>query len=547
MKKPYLLLLVLTYIMFSCSHEKNSITTEKLSKIESSSESAIVSTEYGKVAGYIDNQIYTFKGIPYAKAERFMPPESPDKWEGIRSSRAYGPTCPQGKRLGWYSDDQAFAFDWDDGFTNEDCLRLNIWTPEINNKSKRPVMVWLHGGGFSAGSSQELPSYDGNQLSKTGDVIIVSLNHRLNVLGFLDLSAYGEKYAKSGNVGLLDIISALKWIQSNIESFGGDPSNITIMGQSGGGGKVCTLMACPEAKGLFQKAIVQSGSILNLMESKYSRKIGELVMQNLGLKSSQIDSLKKIPYENLLNAGNLAIQEVRQEATKDGFYSFIFGWTPTVDGYVLPYQPYELHAQELSKNIPVIVGTTQNEFTASNYIPAYRNITEEKAITELQKKYQNKTEEFVKKFKIAYPNSKPVDYFDTDFIFRPAAVKQMSIKYALKGAPVYAYMFNWESPVLDGIFRSTHCMELPFTFNNIARCRTMTGGGEEAYVLADKMSRAWTNFAKTGNPNAEGLPTWEPYTIEKGATMIFDNTCDVKYNHDKELLDIVNMFPSWSF
>ncbi len=475
-----------------------------------------------------------------------MPPQPADSWKGIRSSRAYGPTCPQGKRLGWYSDDQAFAFDWDDGYTNEDCLRLNIWTQGINDGKKRPVMVWLHGGGFAAGSSQELPSYDGAQLSKKGDVLVVSINHRLNVLGFLDLSAFGEKYAKSGNVGLLDMIAALKWVKNNIENFGGDPSNVTIFGQSGGGGKVTTLMACPSAAGLFNKAIVESGSLINLMESKYSRKIGSLVLQELGLNPTQIDSLKNVLYEKLLEAGNSAIKKVRPLADQDGFNPFIFGWTPVVDGYILPYQPSNQKAQEFSKDVPVIIGTNLNEFTASAYIPSVKNITEEKAEEMLNTRYGSKTPEFIKRFKKAYPDCKPMDYLDVDFLFRPQAVKQMDLKSAQNAAPVYAYLFTWETPVLDGLFRSTHCLELPFVFDNIARCRRMTGGDKDAYVLADKMSSAWINFAKTGKPYANGLPDWEPYTSTIGATMFFNNECKIEYNHDKELLDIVNMFPAHS-
>ena len=234
-------LIILAIAAFAAIGCGNSSTVLRCGKAEAgelltSAEATVVQTVSGKVAGYIDNGIFTYKGIPYAKAERFMPPVPADSWEGVRSSRAYGPTAPQGKRTGWYSDEQAFAFSWDDGFADEDCLRVNIWTPGINDNKKRPVMVWLHGGGYSSGSGQELPSYDGKNLASKGDVVVVTLNHRLNVLGFLDLSAYGEKYAHSGNAGLLDLTAALDWIQANIENFGGDASNVTIFGQSGGGG-----------------------------------------------------------------------------------------------------------------------------------------------------------------------------------------------------------------------------------------------------------------------------------------------------------------------
>lgn len=516
-------------------------------EVVSSAEATTVKTESGKVAGYIQDGIFIYKGIPYAKAGRFMDPQPADKWEGVRSSRAYGPVSPQGKRTGWYSDEQAFAFHWDDGFANEDCLRANVWTPGINDGKKRPVMVWLHGGGYSAGSGQELPSYDGANLSKSGDVVVVSINHRLNVLGFLDLSAFGEKYAHSGNAGVLDIVAALKWVKNNIATFGGDPDNVTIFGQSGGGGKVSTLLATPAAKGLFHKAIVQSGSMLRTMEQKYSRKIGIRVAEILGIKPANIDELQKVPYEELLAAGDKAVAEVRAEADKEGVSSFIFGWAPTVDGDVIPSQPFDPSAPAQSKDIPMMIGTTQHEFCMSTYVPALRTINKEDAVKYLQTRYGERTDDFLKAFGVAYPGYKPQDLVDVDFIFRPGAVEQAKIKSAQGGAPVYMYMFTWESPVLDGIFRSTHCMEIPFVFNNAVRHATMTGGGEEAVKLAEKMSEAWVNFARTGNPNTENLPVWEPYTAKDGATMIFNNQCDIRHNHDKELLEIVMAFPVRGF
>jgi para-nitrobenzyl esterase len=542
--KNIILISFATTLLLSCAEKdvKKAIIYNN-SEINTSLEDVVAGTEFGDVAGYIEKGVYIYKGVPYAEAERFMPPQKPKAWKGVKSTRAFGPTCPQSKRLGWYSDEQAFAFDWDDGFPDEDCLRLNIWTQGINDQGKRPVMVWLHGGGYSAGSGQELPSYDGAQLCKKGDVVIVTLNHRLNVLGFLDLSAFGEKYAKSGNVGLLDIVEALKWVQKNISNFGGDPENVTIFGQSGGGGKVSTLMATPSAKGLFKKAIVQSGSLLNTMESNYSRKIGYRIMEELNLKSSQVDKLSSLPYEQLLAAGNKAVAKVKEEARKDGFSAFIFGWAPTVDGNILPYQPNDIKGIKQSKDIPVIIGTTLHEFTSSTYRQELRNIDEKSAITELRKKFGDTTDEFLEAFKKAYPNYQPKDLFDVDQIFRPAAIKHAILKYNQHGAPVYNYLFAWESPVLDGALRSTHCMDLPFVFNNIKRCNKMTGGSEEAFELADKISSAWISFAKNGDPNTSGLETWEPFTPQNQATMVFNNQCEMKYNHDKELLEIVYSFP----
>lgn len=516
-------------------------------EVLASDTNAIAETESGTVAGYQENGVYIYKGIPYAKAERFMPPQPVAKWEGIRSSRAYGPTCPQGKRAGWYHDESAFAFDWNDGFPDEDCLRVNIWTPGLKDGKKRPVMVWLHGGGYAAGSGQELPSYDGSNLAKNGDVVVVTLNHRLNALGFLDLSAFGDKYAKSGNAGLLDLVAALQWVNKNIASFGGDAQNVTIFGQSGGGGKVSTLLATPSAKGLFHKAIIQSGSMLRTMEATYSRRIGTAVVEELGLKPSQLDQLQTIPYEKLLAAGETAIKKVKEQAEKEGISSFIFGWAPTVDGDVLPAQPFDPQAPAQSKDIPVMIGTTLHEFTMSTYVPAYRTITKEKAVEILKQKYGEKTDDFLTAFEKAYPYYEPKDLLDVDVIFRPGAVEQARLKSAQQGAPVYMYLFTWESPVMNGSLRSTHCMEIPFVFDNVTRHASMTGGSGKAQILAQKMSSAWINFARTGNPNHESLPQWDPYSAKKGATMCFDNVCKEKYNHDKELMELVRAFPTRGF
>ena len=529
-----------------CCPRKGCCSSGEDSGILASSSVAVAQTANGKVAGYIQDGVTIFKGIPYAKANRFEAPVQADSWEGIRSCRQYGPVSPQGARSGWANDEIAFAFNWNDGVQGEDCLRLNVWTPALDSR-KRPVMVWLHGGGYSAGSGQELPSYDGTSLAFAEDVVVVSINHRLNVLGFLDLSAYGEKYAKSANAGLLDIVASLKWVRDNIAAFGGDPSNVTIFGQSGGGGKVTTLLATPCAKGLFHKAIVQSGSMLRTMESKYSRKIGIATVRNLGLDASSIDKISEVPYGELLAAGEKAIAQVKAEADRDGVASFIFGWAPTVDGSVLPSQPFDPQAPAISADIPMIIGTTRHEFSMTTYVPALRNAGREEVIGILKGRYGEGTERFLELFAKAYPGSKPADMLDADFVFRPSAIEQALRKSLQGAAPVYMYMFNWESPVLDGILRSTHCMEIPFVFNNADRHASMTGGGTQAMKLASKMSHCWAEFARCGKPSAEGLPEWEPFEAEKRAVMFFDNTCKMSYSHDKELMDFIRRYPTRGF
>ena len=500
---------------------------------------AIAETESGKVKGYVHKGIYTYKGIPYAQADRFMPPSKPASWNNVRSSLTYGPVCPIDPTTS-VIDEFEFPFNHDWGFHNEHCQSLNIWTPNIADGKKRAVMVWLHGGGFAAGSSIELPSYDGENLSRKGDVVVVSVNHRLNVLGFLDLSAYGEKYKSSANVGMLDLVAALQWVKQNIAKFGGDPDNITIFGQSGGGGKVVTLMNAPSAKGLFQKAIVESGSYLTgFTEKSVSQRVAAALLEELGLQSSQIDSLQKIPYDKLSAASRKALMKVQEALKKEGkpVPGFGLGWQPVLDGSFLPYQPTDAAAIELSKNIPLLVGSTKNEFTP--FVPGTRDISMDSATSILKKKFGDKTDAYIAAVKKAYPNTtKPSDYTDIDVVFRPGVVKHANLKASPGAAPVYVYLFTWQSPVNDGIYKSMHCMELPFVFNNIDHCEQMTGGGKQAYALAEKMSSSWINFAKTGNPNTKGLPQWPVYTAAQGATMIFDNQCSVMNNPDGDLLSI---------
>jgi len=503
---------------------------------------AIVQTEYGKVRGYIHNGTFVYKGIPYAKAERFMPPAKPDAWEGIRSSLFWGPTCPMMASHNMEPDEGKFLFQHDWGYPSEDCLRLNIWTPGINDDKKRPVMVWIHGGGYSYGSSQELPCYDGENLSRKGDIVFVSVNHRLNVLGFLDLSAFGEKYKFSSNVSMLDLVAALEWIRDNIANFGGDPNNVTIFGQSGGGGKVATLLSAPSAKGLFHKATIESGWQPEYQKQEISRRIGRAVVQELGLQPSQIDSIQKMPYAELAAATQRALKKIREQLTAEGNEpkGYSFGLIPTLDGNFLPYEQNDPSALSLSKDVPLIIGTTKNEFITSVWInPRMRNAPLDSVKSFIQKKYGDKADAYIAAVKQAFPkDTKPTDLIDVDVMFRGAAVNYANLKSSHSNAPVFMYLFTWQSPIFDGDYKACHCMELPFVFNNIGLWEEITGGGKEAYALADKMSQAWINFARYGDPNHRGLPKWEPYTEENGTIMFFDNECVIHHHHDRELLKI---------
>nr|WP_293837556.1 carboxylesterase family protein [uncultured Arsenicibacter sp.] len=506
-----------------------------------SKDAAVVGTEYGKVRGYIHNGIFTFKGIPYAKAKRFMAPSKPDSWTGVRSSMSYGPVCPLIDPTTSVSDESEFVFHHDWGYPNEDCMRLNIWSKGVNDGKKRPVMVWLHGGGHTAGSSQELPSYDGENISKKGDVVLVSINHRLNILGFMDLSAYGDKYKASPNNSVHDMIAALKWVKANIASFGGDPDNVTIFGQSGGGGKVNTLLNTPSAKGLFSKAIIQSGGLgLQFNDQATTRKISALVLEELNLKPEQVDSLQSIPFEKLVAAGKKAVQTAQAQLAKEGKPMGPFGWSwaPVLDGDLLPYQPVSAEAKAISANVPLLIGSTKNEFAPFFGMGAGPVNSMDDVKNALKKQYGEKADAYIAAVKKAYPETqKPEDYLNVDDMFRRSAIKMADLK-AASPAPVYMYLFAWQSPVVDGKYKSLHCMEIPFVFDNIARCEEMTGGGKEAYVLAEKMSQSWINFARTGNPGHKGLPIWQKYTPQNGAAMIFDNQCVEKAHHDKDILAI---------
>jgi para-nitrobenzyl esterase len=530
--------LALILIVFLASCQK---ATKETVTIRADSVTAIVQTTSGKVAGYIRNNIYTFKGIPYARAERFMPPQKPAPWEGVRSSRLFGPVCPVETNL--LSDELEFIEQRDFGYSNEDkCLNLNVWTQGINDGKKRPVMVWLHGGGFSTGSSHELPVYDGENMSKYSDVVLVSVNHRLNILGFLDLSGVSDKYKYSANVGMLDLVAALEWVRDNITNFGGDPGNVTIFGQSGGGGKVATLMQMPMAKGLFHKAIMQSGASGAFQDRNNTRQIGPAILEELGLKPNQVDSLKNIPYTELMAAGSKAIRKVSAKITSSGGIPGRLGWSPSNDGEVIPYQNGTPEAEEISKGIPLLIGTNKNEMPAGLMNPSLRNITEAQAKEYLQKQYGEKTDAFIATFKKTYPNdTKPTDLIDVDVMFRPGSILFADQKSAVAGgAPVYMYLFTWQSPILDGIPKASHCMEIAFVFNNINRSIESTGDSRETFDLADKISHTWTQFAATGDPNWDGIPVWEPYTESSGSNMLLNNTFELVHHHDKELLDLAN-------
>jgi para-nitrobenzyl esterase len=503
---------------------------------------AIAATRAGRVAGYVRREIFTFKGIPYADnsagPNRFMPPVRPKSWEDVRSSRQYGYVAPQGARAGWANDEEAFMFAWDDGVQNEDCLRANVWTPAIADGKKRPVMVWLHGGGYTAGSGQELRSYDGENLARRGDLVVVSLNHRLNVLGYLDLSNFGDQYAASGNVGMLDIVAALEWVRDNIENFGGNPQMVTIFGQSGGGGKVSTLMAMPAAKGLFHRAIVESGSILQGVPRENAQQVSAAVVAELGLTAATIGQIQTLPYPQLLAAADKVLRERRPKAV-GGIPNFrrissLLGFGPVVDGKILPSHPFAPGAPAISADIPMIIGTTLNEFVTALNHPEFEAMSEAELEARVRQIYGERAMSVIGAFRQRTPRAKPFDLWSRIAAsgVRGSAIEQARLKAAQGRAPAYLYWFTWQTPILDGRPRAFHCAEIAFVFDNTDRCETMTGGGAEARALAGKMCDAWIQFARTGNPNHPQLPNWPAFAAQTIATMVFDHPPSVAMNPD---------------
>lgn len=488
------------------------------------SQEPVVKTTFGDVAGSLNDTVYAFKGIPYAKAERFMPPQDPDAWGGIPECKNFGPVARQ--VVPWYPDSVQ---------NEKELFSVNVWTQGINDGKKRPVLLWLHGGGFHVGASNDPMTY-GEALAKKGDIVFVSVNHRLNILGFLDLSACGEKYAQSANVGMLDIVKALEWTNKNIESFGGNPADVTIVGESGGGGKVGTLMCMPAAKGLFQKAIIQSGTLINTMTKEKSQALGLAVLENLGLTPADVDKLDTMDYRNLVKAGSDAIAKI-SGPRKPGSPN-MFGFAPSADGVVLLQQPFSPGFAEISIDIPLMMGSTLNELKPTAY--GEKELTMEQAEERLSKVYGSKTKQYIELFAKAYPDYTPQDLLSVDDVFRPFTIRTADARASETNAPLYVYFLAWKSDVDNASKGSFHGLDIPLAFNTVDLRADWTGNTEAAWKLADKMSSAWINFVKTGNPNVEGvLPAWEPYTAENGATMYFDNECRIVNNHDRDLMNFM--------
>ncbi len=505
--------------------------------------SAVAKTQYGKVRGFVDSGILTFKGIPYGQdtggENRWLPAKPPKPWDGEYPALIYGANCPQ--RLHDYTAiEQSFLYDWDDGYMSEDMLKLNVWTPSLTGK--RPVLVYFHGGGFTFGSAYELPSQDGAQLARHHDAVSVTVNHRLNLLGFLDVSEIGgSPYADSVNTGMTDLVAALRWVRENIANFGGDPDAVMIYGQSGGGSKVTCLMGMPSAAGLFQRASVQSGGGSNLPDMEQSRELSRLLMKELGLGPKDLASLQKVEWAKLNAAGNAAIAKVSPAASGTSGPGGPpsprprAGWSPTIDGRIVTQRSFYDVGPDISKNVPMLIGNVSEEGNSMRSRP-----TEEQWHATLARTWgEAKATALIAAMKKAHPEKsiRTLSYGVNGLTSRNNVQRMVKLKYDQKGAPVYQYYFTWQSPMLEDA-GAWHTAELQFCFDNTKRCEQGTGNTPEAQALAKKMAAAWVNFARTGNPSQPGL-AWTPSDPSRCQTMIFDNHCRMVDDPEGELRRIL--------
>lgn len=496
---------------------------------------AIANTEYGKVRGFILRGITQFWGIPYGAdtsgKNRFMPPQKPTPWTDIRPALWWGNSASQIMEKRYANTYASFVDHWNYDDVSEDCLKLNVWTPALDTQ-KRPVVVWLHGGGFVNGNAIEQDGYNGENIARLGNIVFCSLNHRLGALGYTDLKAAGSSFAASGNVGNLDMVAALDWVKNNIAQFGGDPANVTIIGQSGGGAKVTTLMNMPSAKGLFHKAVCLSGSSLAGVNKEYAEKLGLKVMEEAGLKPGEVAKLQQIPWREYIDVANRAVDKLADEAKRLNIQRG--GYSPVGDGTYLVEGQFFHDPTHFSAQIPLLICSTFNEQSPSRTDASLETISMADVKEKIKSRFGEKSGEIVDAYAKNFPKARPIELWSLIISNRKNAVATADAKVTQQKAPVYVAWFGWQPPLFDGRMRSFHCEDICFWFYNTDLMLTHTGGGKRPRALAEKMANSFLHFVKTGSPNGGGLPNWKPYTTQNGETMVLDDTPALVNDPDRE-------------
>lgn len=500
----------------------------------------VVRTNRGLVRGYVQDSVAVFKGIPYAVAGRFERPVAPRVWDTIADCTEYGPIAMQSDIFppsDYNPVDTVYTM-------SEDCLNLNIWTSMRRDDGKRPVMVWIHGGGFENGSSHSNVTTDGFKMADRENVVMVSLNHRLGVLGFLNLADFGKKYESSANLGMMDIVAALWWIKDNIAAFGGDPGNITIFGQGSGGAKVTTVMSMPMAKGLFHKAIVQSGVMQGMeQEDEISRLVGRLTVEEAGTEDA--DGLLELPFDSLQAAARRAIARASEMYPRDILHKIRL--SPTVGTRVLPYSLFSDSAMMIMANVPVILGSTLSEVPGPNKRAdellnrrkGLKRLSSDELYGLLHERYADKTDAAIEAFKKNYPTRPLYELYGLGSKQRSLVMRMAHFLAERGDAPVYVYMFNWQSPLNEGEVLSFRGSDVPFVFNNYELAPFSAAGGDEARRLSRIMSRCWAYFARSGNPNNSSAPFWRRINVGEGHTMIFDRDTYLDAYPDIDLMRVL--------